>query len=142
MADIERILIVGGGIAGLTVATALHRRGFKPELIERSAAWPAIEAGIFLPANGVRVLQALGLGGCMAMEDALVSADVLRTAGSVEAALAAYVLRRRSRASWVQTQSRAAAQAWALPAAARNAALRERGDQMFRDRHRPLIPEP
>ena len=48
MADIERILIVGGGIAGLTVATA-HRRGFKPELIERSAAWPAIGVGIFLP---------------------------------------------------------------------------------------------
>jgi 2-polyprenyl-6-methoxyphenol hydroxylase-like FAD-dependent oxidoreductase len=61
MADIERILIVGGGIGGLTVATALHRQGFEPELIERSAAWPAIGAGIFLPANGVRVLQALGL---------------------------------------------------------------------------------
>ena len=61
MADIERILIVGGGIAGLTAATALHRQGFKPELIERSAAWPAIGAGIHLPANGVRVLRALGL---------------------------------------------------------------------------------
>src|SRR6202045_3137392 len=62
MANIERILIVGGGIAGLTVATALHRQGFAPELIERSAAWPAIGAGIPLPANGVRALQALGLG--------------------------------------------------------------------------------
>jgi 2-polyprenyl-6-methoxyphenol hydroxylase-like FAD-dependent oxidoreductase len=61
MADIERILIVGGGIAGLTAATALHRRGFKPELIERSTAWPAIGAGIHLPANGVRVLRALRL---------------------------------------------------------------------------------
>jgi len=29
-----------------------------------------------------------------------------------------------------------------LPPAARNAALRERGDQMFRDRYRPLIPAP
>ena len=38
MADIERILIVGGGIAGLSLATALHRQGFHPELIERSAA--------------------------------------------------------------------------------------------------------
>jgi 2-polyprenyl-6-methoxyphenol hydroxylase-like FAD-dependent oxidoreductase len=37
MAEIERILIVGGGIAGLSVATALHRQGFAPELIERSA---------------------------------------------------------------------------------------------------------
>jgi FAD-dependent urate hydroxylase len=84
----------------------------------------------------------MGEGGCMAMEDALVLVDALHTASSVEVAFEAYVLRRRPRASWVQTQSRAAAQAWALPAAARNAALRERGDQMFRDRYRPLIPVP
>jgi len=81
-------------------------------------------------------------GGCMAMEDALVLAEVLRTANSVESALDGYVLRRRPRADWVQRQSRAAARAWALPAAVRNAALRERGDQMFRDRYRPLIPAP
>jgi len=78
-------------------------------------------------------------GGCMAMEDALVLAEVLRTTNSVESALDAYVLRRRPRADWVQRQSRAAAQAWAVPVAARNAVLRERGDQMFRDRYRPLI---
>ena len=62
MADIERILIVGGGIAGLSVATALHRRGLTPELVERSTTWPAVGAGINLPANGVRVLRALDVG--------------------------------------------------------------------------------
>ena len=62
MADIGRILIVGGGIAGLSVATALHRQGLIPELVESSQTWPAIGAGINLPANGVRVLRALGLG--------------------------------------------------------------------------------
>jgi 2-polyprenyl-6-methoxyphenol hydroxylase-like FAD-dependent oxidoreductase len=374
MADVERILIVGGGIAGLSVATALHRQGLTPELVERSTTWPAVGAGINLPANGVRVLRALGVGeavdrtatvirrwgffdqqgallcetdledlwrdvgpslgitrvrlqealvagaavshrlgvsltaltqdddrvrvsfsdgtsgdydlvvgadgihstvrelalsasapsyagtmawrsviptrppgildmmvlmgegsffglapmgeghtygfgavggarfkdpivgrlerfrrrfaefgapvpaylaalqsdeqlhfgaiewvevdewhrgrvvllgdaahagpphmgegGCMAMEDALVLADVLPTAESVGSALDAYVRRRRPRAGWVQEQSRAAAQAWVLPPAVRNAALRERGDQMFRDRYRPLIPAP
>ena len=84
----------------------------------------------------------MGEGGCMAMEDALVLADVLRKADSVKSALEAYVRRRRPRAGWVQEQSRAAAQAWVLPPAVRNAALRERGDQMFRDRYRPLIPAP
>ena len=84
----------------------------------------------------------MGEGGCMAMEDALVLADVLRKAESVESALDAYVRRRRPRAGWVQEQSRAAAQAWVLPPAVRNAALRQRGDQMFRDRYRPLIPAP
>ena len=62
MADIERILIVGGGIAGLSVATALHQQGLTPELVERSTTWPAVGAGINLPANGVRVLRALGVG--------------------------------------------------------------------------------
>jgi FAD-dependent urate hydroxylase len=62
MADVDRILIVGGGIAGLSLATALHRQGYTPELVERSTAWPAVGAGINLPANGVRVLRALGVG--------------------------------------------------------------------------------
>ncbi len=84
----------------------------------------------------------MGEGGCMAMEDALVLAEVLRATDSVESALEPYVRRRRPRADWVQEQSRAAAQAWVLPPAVRNAALRERGDQMFRDRYRPLIPAP
>jgi FAD-dependent urate hydroxylase len=84
----------------------------------------------------------MGEGGCMAMEDALVLADVLRKADNVESALEAYVRRRRPRVDWVEEQSRAAAQAWVLPPALRNAALRQRGDQMFRDRYRPLIPAP
>ena len=78
----------------------------------------------------------------MALEDALVLADCLGRADTVECALEAYVRRRRPRADWVQEQSRAAAQAWVLPPAARNAALRERGNQMFRDRYRPLLPAP
>ena len=84
----------------------------------------------------------MGEGGCMAMEDALVLADVLRKADRLDTALEAYVRRRRLRADWVQAQSRAAAQAWVPSPAARNAALRERGDQMFRDRYRPLISPP
>ena len=62
MADFDRILIVGGGIAGLSLASALRRQGYTPELVERSPAWPAVGAGINLPANGVRVLRALGVG--------------------------------------------------------------------------------
>ena len=84
----------------------------------------------------------MGEGGCMAMEDALVLAEVLRAEDSLDRALEAYVRRRRPRADWVQEQSRAAARAWILPPAVRNAALRERGDLMFRDRYRPLVPAP
>jgi 2-polyprenyl-6-methoxyphenol hydroxylase-like FAD-dependent oxidoreductase len=62
MANVERILIVGGGIAGLTVARALHHQGFRAELVERSPSWHPIGAAFQLHANGMRLLHALGLG--------------------------------------------------------------------------------
>ncbi|MFY9927309.1 MAG: hypothetical protein WAK82_04830, partial [Streptosporangiaceae bacterium] len=60
----------------------------------------------------------------------------------VQDGLNRYQARRRPRIQWVQQQSRLAAKAWALPPAIRDAALRERGDQMLRDRYRPLIQVP
>jgi 2-polyprenyl-6-methoxyphenol hydroxylase-like FAD-dependent oxidoreductase len=62
MAKVEHILIVGGGIAGLTAAVALRQRGFNPELIERGPTWQAVGAGIALQPNAMRLLHALGVG--------------------------------------------------------------------------------
>jgi 2-polyprenyl-6-methoxyphenol hydroxylase-like FAD-dependent oxidoreductase len=84
----------------------------------------------------------MGQGGAMAMEDAVVLAEVLGAAESVEGALAAFVARRRPRTDWVQEQSRAALAAWLLPPTARNVVLRERGDQMMRARFAPLREAP
>jgi FAD-dependent urate hydroxylase len=61
MAKIERILVVGGGIAGLTTATALHRYGFATELVERQPTWSVPGAGFVVHANGMRMLRSLGL---------------------------------------------------------------------------------
>jgi FAD-dependent urate hydroxylase len=84
----------------------------------------------------------MGEGGSMAVEDALVLAEVLRKTDTIEAALLAYQERRRPRVEWIQDQSLAAAQAWGLPPAIRDGVLRERGDQMLRERYEPLQAEP
>jgi FAD-dependent urate hydroxylase len=81
-------------------------------------------------------------GGCMAMEDACVLAEVLRCADTVESALDSYVTRRRPRADWVQQHSRAVVESLLLPPAKRNAAFRERGNQEMQYRYGPLIPAP
>ena len=55
-------LIVGGGIAGLTLALALARRGLPSRLFERAPALEATGAGVQLSPNAGRILEALGLG--------------------------------------------------------------------------------
>jgi 2-polyprenyl-6-methoxyphenol hydroxylase-like FAD-dependent oxidoreductase len=65
MSEIETVLIVGGGIAGPTLARALHREGLKVELIERSTEWRAEGGGIAVQPNGMRVLRILGLDGAV-----------------------------------------------------------------------------
>jgi FAD-dependent urate hydroxylase len=59
--DRARILVVGAGPAGLALARVLGRAGLAPELVERDAGWEDAGTGMYLPANGVRALRALGL---------------------------------------------------------------------------------
>jgi 2-polyprenyl-6-methoxyphenol hydroxylase-like FAD-dependent oxidoreductase len=61
MAKIGAILVVGAGVAGLTTAAALDRRGFTVELVERQQTWQALGAGFLVQANGMRMLLSLGL---------------------------------------------------------------------------------
>jgi FAD-dependent urate hydroxylase len=59
--DRRRVLIVGGGIAGLALAPMLARTGVEVEVVERERAWRPAGAGMYLPGNAARVLRAFGL---------------------------------------------------------------------------------
>ena len=56
-----RVLVVGGGIAGLCAAKALENIGLIPDTIEKRQDFAPEGAGIALPANAAWALQQLGL---------------------------------------------------------------------------------
>ncbi len=61
MTDVKRILVVGGGIGGLTSTIALRRAGFAVDVVEKNPAWDVYGVGIIQPGNALRALHQLGL---------------------------------------------------------------------------------
>ena len=57
----KNVVVVGGGIGGLTAALALLRRGIDVQVYDQSNQLKEIGAGIQISSNGSRVLFALGL---------------------------------------------------------------------------------
>ncbi|TDB81961.1 FAD-dependent oxidoreductase [Micromonospora sp. KC721] len=55
-------VVIGAGISGLSAAIGLHRKGWQVTVLERVAAFRPVGAGLVLQANGLRCLDALGLG--------------------------------------------------------------------------------
>jgi 2-polyprenyl-6-methoxyphenol hydroxylase-like FAD-dependent oxidoreductase len=78
MPNIGRILIAGGGIAGLSLAIALHQRGFAADLIERSIDFAPIGAGIAVQPNAMRVLHEIGLGAAVQHSGAVIRRWLMR----------------------------------------------------------------
>ena len=48
---VKRILVVGGGIGGLSAAIALRQAGFEVDVVEKSPAWDVYGVGIIQPAT-------------------------------------------------------------------------------------------
>ncbi|WP_171165791.1 FAD-dependent monooxygenase [Streptomyces sp. I05A-00742] len=55
-------VVVGGGIGGLAAAVGLRRVGWEVTVVERAPVLGDAGAGISLAANGIRALDALGVG--------------------------------------------------------------------------------
>ena len=56
-----KILIVGGGLAGLTLCALLEQRGFSPTLLERASKFGNIGYVVIIWPSGSRILKGLGV---------------------------------------------------------------------------------
>ena len=61
MSDVRRVLVVGGGVGGLTAAASFAQRGVEVVLIEKRPAFDIPGVGLGQPANALRVYQSLGV---------------------------------------------------------------------------------
>src|SRR5690606_1501924 len=59
--QISRIVIAGGGIAGMSAALALLRRGFDVDVYEQAPELKEVGGGVQISPNGCRALDALGV---------------------------------------------------------------------------------
>lgn len=58
---IPQVLVVGAGIAGLVAGGAIRELGWDVSVVEQRADFDGTGTGLFIPANGVRALAALGM---------------------------------------------------------------------------------
>jgi len=58
---IQKVLVIGGGFAGMTAALQLSRNGLSVDLVEIDPKWRSYGAGISLHGSTLRVLKQLGL---------------------------------------------------------------------------------
>lgn len=61
MSAVERVLIVGGGIGGLSTAIALARSGIHCTVAEIETHWSVYGVGIIQPANALRAYAQIGI---------------------------------------------------------------------------------
>jgi 2-polyprenyl-6-methoxyphenol hydroxylase-like FAD-dependent oxidoreductase len=61
MASVNKVLVVGGGIGGLSAGVALRQAGIQVDVAELHATFNVYGVGIIQPSNALRALDVLGL---------------------------------------------------------------------------------
>ena len=80
-----RVIVAGGGIGGLAAALAVSRVGWDVRVLEKSAAFSGVGAGLQLGPNVVRVLHQWGLADALAAVSAVPGCLQVNSALSGEA---------------------------------------------------------
>ena len=92
----SRIVIIGAGIGGLTLALLLRRRGIIAEILEQAPELREVGAAVALAANGTRVLQHLDLGDGLAQASSEFT-EIIHRDGRDGTRIAAHALGRQYR---------------------------------------------
>jgi 2-polyprenyl-6-methoxyphenol hydroxylase-like FAD-dependent oxidoreductase len=74
-----RVLVIGGGIGGLTAAIALNRAGIPAAVYERAPELREVGAGITLWTNALKVLRKLGAGPAVEAKSTPLQQSEIRT---------------------------------------------------------------
>ena len=74
----KKVIIVGGGIGGLSAALSLLKRGIDVDVYEQVSELREVGAGIQMSSNGTRVLYALGLEEPLKQVQVLPSKRIIR----------------------------------------------------------------
>ncbi len=82
--DSLEVVIVGGGIGGMTAALALSQAGVSVRLYEQAPQFSEIGAGIMLTPNATRVLIHLGVGAALAANAIRPPASIYRRYDNAE----------------------------------------------------------
>lgn len=61
MTSLKRVLVIGGGLAGLTLGIAAKQKGLSPHIVEKTEKWTPKGAGIHLYSNALRAFDSIGL---------------------------------------------------------------------------------
>lgn len=122
----------------LALGAGAHR-----SLIEEVVDTPWTGSGVVLIGDAAHASSPnMAQGAAMALEDALILADLLVEAGDVAGALESFEARRSSRVRWVQEQTHRRDRTRSLPGVVRNLTLRLAGGRIFESNYRPLRARP
>jgi len=125
----------------LTVLEHASRLYFSP--IEEVVQQPWIRGRVALIGDAAHATSPnMAEGAAMAMEDAIVLAEVLATGEPLEHSLASFESRRQPRVAWVQVQTHRRDRLRNLSPAIRYPVLRLTGKHVFKSNYRPLLTAP